>query len=281
MSKKPVLSNSAAMGIVSDADIRKQATMAFADKQQSDTLAGSAVQRLAYAVTAEHFTMNQGKAGLPALEATLATADKAASAAAAKTLFDKLVTYFLPEPATPEKGSSDKIEDAKATRTAREQLLKRAIQLAAVLAKAKVTLSAFDPATGQFTVPCKLLLMPGETPRGRIAANPTVALDGKPILLTRKATDGSDDDVDDKAQASVTRLTKVNAPTKPRKDKKREDVGLDKHASEVARILTVSTAPVAFRDLSDSLKNSLAAIVKWWDEQQEASRNTPAKTAAK
>lgn len=279
MSKNVRLSNSATMGIVSDDTIREQARLAFADKVSSDSLAGSAVQRLAYAVMAEHFTMMQGSDKPPALTAMLPSHDKAASDKAAKTLFDLMLAFFSPRPSITETGSNERIEEAKASQVAREQLLKRALLVAAVLARGGVLLSAFDPKTGTFTIPSKLLLLQGEKPRGRILDNPKVALDGRPILLTRKTTDGSNDDVDDKAQASITRLVKVCAPPKPRGTKKGEAVGLNKHASEVARILTSTTATVALHELDNELKNSIAAIVKWWDEQQETSQNTAAKSA--
>lgn len=270
MSKPVRGSNSAPMGVVSDAVIREQARLAFADKVQSGVLEGSAVQRLAYAVTAEHFTMAQTSDKPPALEAVLPSADKAASAEATKTLFDIMLAFFSPKPAVKETGSSERIEAAKDSQKAREQLLKRALQVAAILARGRVPLSAFDASTGTFTVPCKLLLLPGEKARGRIAEQPSVALDGRPILFTRKATDGSNDDVDDKAQASVARLVKVCAPPQPRISRTGAPVGLDKMASEVARILTTDTATVALTDMSDALRNSITAIVQWWDTQNQA-----------
>lgn len=262
-------SNSAAMGIVSDADIMAQARLAFADRDKSESLAGSAMQRLAYAIIAEQHTLAQGSDRLAPLE-TLPESPEAM-----KTTRDKMISVFIaPLPEKPE-GKQEKYEAAKTVFTAQVQLLSRALTVAIILATAKVKLDAFDAKTGMFSIPPKLLLAEGETAFGRLASAKSIALDGGPILVS-----GAEDNIMS-LRASVTRLLKVNAPAKPRNTKKSASVGLDKHASEVARILTVDTAPVAFADMSDSLKNSLAAIVKWWDEQQEASRNTANKSAAK
>src|SRR4051812_36848970 len=253
-------SNSAAMGIVSDADIMTQARLAFADKANSESLAGSAVQRLAYAIIAEQHTLAQGSDRLAPLE-TLPESPESM-----KATRDKMISVFIaPLPEKPE-GTSDKFEAAKAVFTAQVQLLARALTVAIIFATAKVKLDAFNAKSGTFSIPPKLLLAEGETAFGRLASSKTIALDGGPILIS-----GAEDNIMS-LRASVTRLVKVNAPAKPRPNGKKGKaaVGLDKHASEVARILTVDTAPVAFADMSDSLKNSLAAIVKWWDEQQES-----------
>lgn len=273
MSKNVRGSNSIPSGIVDDADIRKQATLAFQDSAKAESLAGSAVQRLAYAVTAEHFTMVQAGKGLPPIEATLPGADAAASAGALKTIRNAMEEFFITALGDKPEGKSDKFEALKAVYTAQMQLLSRAIQLAAIFAKARVTLDAFNATTGTFMVPSNLLLGKDETAFGKLAQAKTIALDGGPILVVGKEDNAIS------VRASVTRLVKLNTVRKERVSRTPDAVGLNKYASEVARILNDPTATIEFDKLESDLKNSIAAIVQWWDAQQEAANKGKGKAA--
>lgn len=266
MSKKSTLSNSAAMGIVSDEDIRSQAKLAFKDNNQSQALAGSAVQRLAFAVTAEHHAMNQAGKKLGSLASVLNSPETL------KAVRDAMSEFFIGDAPDAAEGKSDASETARASRVAQVQLLSRALQLAGILAHSHVGLAEFNRTTGNYTVPTKLLLATGETAFGRLAAAQSIALDGKPILVHGKNKKG--DDTILTLRASVSRLLQVNAPAKARGTKKGGgDATFKDHLAAVASALMSDKDPVHLGDLGVELKDHLAAIVDWYRLQEVAEAN--------
>jgi hypothetical protein len=280
MSRKSTLSNSTAMGIFSDAEIREQARLAFSENATSEALAGSAVQRLAFAIRAELNTMAETDKGkkLGSIVSVLTSAESS------KAIGDAMVEYFIPALPEQGEGKSDKGETAKASRVAQVQLLRRALVLGAILARAKVSLSEFIKSAGHFSVPSKLLLGDGETAFGRLAAKQSIPLDGKPILFAPK---GKDESVVT-ARASVARLVKLHAPGKPRPTKKRggsEGTSALDNLASIAATLTNKKSEIHFVNLSDDMKSHLGAIAHWYAtelaSEKSASASDVAKAAAK
>jgi hypothetical protein len=268
MSRKATLSNSAAMGIVSDDAIQAQARLAFSERGTSEKLAGSAVQRLCFAIMAEHAVMkaNAGKEGLASLDSILDQETNAAWLA----IRTKMMEFFLPaEPALPT-DNQDTVSQAKDERRSRERMLERSLKLACILSKGGVKLADFDLKSGNFTIPSKLFLAPKDVFRGRAARTPRMPIDGANFLFTSHIDDGSPDgqEKDSNANASVTRLLAIGAAPKARGTKSRAGKvsGLDALPGIVA-MLTAKDSEYHLASLSADLRNQLGMLAKWYAEQ--------------
>lgn len=284
MTRKATLSNSAAMGIISDDTIRAQARIAFAAIGEIDKLTGSAVQRLCYAIMAEHHTMvaNSGKGKIAALDTITGTGE--ASKSAWLELRKLMVEFFVPASGVTQNDSDDKVAQAKNIRVANERMLDRALKLAGILAKAKVPVASFDLKSGNFTAPVKLFLKPREVVRGRLKGVANIPIDGRNFLLTSPTTDGGEKDGN--ANASVTRLLQVHAAPVSRGSKERnQPANVLDAIPAIASALSSKDSAIHLVNLTNDMKGHIALISNWYHAElaaeQARDKADKAKAAAK
>ena len=203
------LSNSAAMLIPTDKDIRTQINLALSEGVKAETLGNSSVQRMAYAVMCAHAgLLGQRNTKLASLVVTLTSQE------ARKDVQAHMVATLLPATLETKDMGDDKTAAYKAERTASTTMVGRALKLAAIMAKHKVEYSAFNLKHGQFLVPSVAFCKPTETPRGRMAKSAAIYIDGKPISVEGHMKDGEPKTLHH--AASVQRLYDAAATPKAR-----------------------------------------------------------------
>lgn len=274
--------------LVAEKTIRSAISVAFSDADKSKKLAGSAVQRLAYAVTAQYAVLVHQDKSVAALS------EMHTSATSAKELRGELVEMFL--------GDKPDGEKSHAGATAAQQygnhsmLLNRAIALAGALAKAGVTLAQWNDTVGNWSVPATCIFPLKVAPLGELGKK-MVLLDGRGYGGTTQDKKGND--IFAKVQASVEQFMRVAKPAKvrPGSDGKNDKAFTDavKAASvdAMANAMTIEKVVAVLKVLfikdaaandvitnyTPETRNMLSDIARKYDELKHAADN--AKPATK
>lgn len=237
--------------------ILKEAQQAFTDNATSQTLSGSATQRLAYAIMCHHAAMVEADAKLATLSRI------GASPEASANLRRDVTAYFLGKMPNDDGLSNDQVADNKAQRTAKNALLNRAFKLALTLAERNVTWIAFDTRIGVFSVPSAMLVKKGDIALGRLNTDKTVLLDNRPAAVNTKAKNGEDRMLS--IRASVSQLIDATTPTKRTAPQSRES-NVEALVKELHGIVTKDSASVP--SLPVAVWNMLTEIAVWADTNQ-------------
>ena len=275
--------------------VKAQADKAFAENTKGNELLGSAQQRMAYAVQCEMaLLLAAGSNSIPA-SMTLASALKNTNDKS--TIQAKMVDLFVGEKPSTKDLPDDKTARVDMEHSKRVQLVRRGVEIAAILASRNVTYAMFNVKLGVYMVWSNMLYNADmkQKPLGRIADNDTVLLDGRPFMFSTPVKGGGDKSRG--ANASVAHMRMICAPptvkragknasgdtaTKGDKDatainpKSPKSVAL--HVSLEVMIdalydIMVTNAPAEpmTRDsLSDKTINRLSAIMLKYDEARKA-----------
>ena len=201
-------SNSIAMNLPTNADIRKQVTLALTEADKANGLGNSAVQRMAYAIMCIAAGLGDHPLKVASLAVTLTSPD------ARKDVKAAMVAQLLPAPTDTKQLSEDRTGAVKADRTAAMAMVDRGLKLAALMANTRVEYTAFNAKLGQFMVPSTLFCTAGETPRGRIAKAAAIYIDNASISVETHDAQGEPKTMHH--VASVARIFKANTKAKPR-----------------------------------------------------------------
>lgn len=174
---------------------------AVRDQDEGGKKLGSAVQRMAYAVIAEHnrLATDRDNKDLPKLD-LVSNSSKSVGA-----MMRLLTVRFLGEMPKSEQNASPEHLSAERAYGNHKALLRRAILLASLLRRCNLGLAQFNGQVGNWNVPAMRLFPKGVVPLGNLNTA-MVLLDGR----TYAGTKGVDTFV--KVQASVDQFTKMDKP---------------------------------------------------------------------
>lgn len=200
----------------SHADAMAQAKQAFTDDANREKLAGSGVQRMAFAVMVECVR------GLADGTLPFKLADAFTAGDSRKNIQARLSAMFAGDkPDTKAIGEAQGGEAATAASklwSKKNALVSRGVEGAAILATYGVPFTAFDHTKGIWSVFPAMLRPAKATPAGRLATDAAIALDGRPIVWVGQATNGKD--LPGGAIASYAQMLSVcKAPVIPRAPK--------------------------------------------------------------
>ncbi len=168
--------------------VMQQAKQAFEDEANREKLAGSGVQRMGYVV------MCECARGMIDGTMPFRIADAVTDANVRKTVAARmLVVLELEKPDTKALAQVIGSEEAAAAGklfTSKEALVKRGVEVAAMLAAHGVSFTAFNTKLGVFAVFPAMLYPKTAEPTGRLRDDAAIALDGRSIVWSGKAQNG-------------------------------------------------------------------------------------------
>jgi hypothetical protein len=270
------MSNS--QGVLTEGQIKEQASKAFGDSHAGKALGESAGQRMAYVVLAMREHLADSGVSIAALSTTLTSKD------ATSDVRSHMVAHLADAPMDTSAGRNDKTAQANVMRTDQLALIARGIKLAGILDANNITYRAFDTKAGYFNLPLRMLLDASKSERPTASRNidSNVLLNDRAILITSQNDKG--DEVMRNIRTSEARLRALHMPKADRKPGGKTDdasSGLAQHLVAAALIINEphDGEPLTAGDHSEAELNALAAIVQYYDALMAASKPKPKRKA--
>lgn len=176
------------------------ATVAFHEYDEGSRKIGTATQRLAYAIMAYHTWLRHDGVKIGELTELIDFPGKPKSKATIVDVTERLTLEFI-GPGLNFKNTtltSDAIATAKEKRTAYTVLLRRAMQLAAILASHHVTADSYDIKHARFVVPVAAIKPANHFVKGWLASGgphegpvQTLAVSGRTVTMEEKVKDST------------------------------------------------------------------------------------------